>query len=130
MTNKIFFKKIKFTNLKEVNFSKIIKKKGYFVFPAAPNLVTLDYEKNYYKSLLNADYVFFDSGFFVILLKLFKNISVTRFSGFKFLKLFFNFLKKNNYKIILSVDPSNQSAKLNKRYFKKIGIKKIYLQNY
>ena len=35
----------------------------------------LDKDSVYHKSLVNADYVFFDSGFFVLLLRLLKNIS-------------------------------------------------------
>ncbi len=94
MIKKVLFKNIVFTNLKKKNFSKIINKKGYFVFPAAPALASIGNSKNYYKSLVNADYVFFDSGFFVILLRFFKNINVDKFSGYKFLNYFFFIFKK------------------------------------
>ena len=89
MIKKVLFKNIVFTNLKKKDFSKIINKKGYFVFPAAPALASIENSKNYYKSLVDADYVFFDSGFFVILLRFFKNIYVDKFSGYKFLNHFF-----------------------------------------
>ena len=46
-------------------------------------------------SLRKADLVFFDSGLFVLLLRFFKNIDVLKFSGYKFLKLFFNYLRQN-----------------------------------
>jgi len=125
MIKKVLFKNIVFTNLKKKNFSKIINKKGYFVFPAAPALASIENSKNYYKSLVNADYVFFDSGFFVILLKFLKKISVDKFSGFKFLSLFFIYLKKNKNKSIFLIDPNYDYSKSNKKFFRNIGIKNI-----
>ena len=59
-------------------------------------MASIDQSKNYYESIKKADLVFFDSGFFVLPLKLLKNISVHKFSGYKFLNLFFNYLKKIN----------------------------------
>lgn len=126
MINKIIFQKITFNNFQDNDFEKIVLKKGYFVFPAAPALITIENSKKYYESLLKADYVFFDSGFFVLLLKIIKNISVNRFSGYKFLKFFFKYLKKNKNKIIFSIDPNNKSLQSNRSYFKKLGINKIY----
>lgn len=126
MINKIIFQKITFNNFQDNDFEKIILKKGYFVFPAAPALITIENSKKYYESLLKADYVFFDSGFFVLLLKIIKNISVNRFSGYKFLKFFFRYLKKNKKKIVFSIDPNHKSLQSNRSYFKKLGINKIY----
>ena len=74
MINKIIFKKIRFNNLKPKNFNKYIIKKGLFVFPAGPALASIERSRHYYDSILMADLVFFDSGFFVLLLKIFKNI--------------------------------------------------------
>ena len=126
MINKIIFKKITFNNLDFKKFDKIIVKKGFFVFPSGPALATIEKSKNYYKSIQKADYVFFDSGFFVLLLKFFKNISVNKFSGYKFLSLFFTYLKKNKTKSVFCIDPNINFSKSNKSYLKKIGVKKIY----
>ena len=76
MARSIIFKKIKFNNLKITNFNKYIVKKGLFVFPAAPALASIEKSYKYYDSIKKADFVFFDSGFFVLLLKVFKNINV------------------------------------------------------
>ena len=90
----------------------------------------LKMKKKYYKSLQNANYVFFDSSFFVLLLKYLKNIKVERLSGYKFLKFFFKFLKKNNnYKIFL-IDPSTNKAKNNINYLLKLNLKKKKIKNY
>ena len=126
MARSIIFKKIKFNNLKITNFNKYIVKKGLFVFPAAPALASIEKSYKYYDSIKKADFVFFDSGFFVLLLKLFKNISVKKFSGYKFLSLFFNYLEKNKNKSIFCIDPNLKFSKSNKNLFKRLGIKKIH----
>tara|TARA_B100000161_G_scaffold257331_1_gene221168 strand:- start:1545 stop:2279 length:735 start_codon:yes stop_codon:yes gene_type:complete len=126
MINSIIFKKIKFSNIEVKNFNKCIAKKGLFVFPAGPGLASLEKSDKYYESIREADFVFFDSGFFVLLLKIFKNINVNKFSGYKFLNLFLNYLKKNKHKSIFCIDPNLKFSKSNKNYFKNLGIKKIY----
>ena len=126
MIRKVIFKGIKFNNLNAKNFNKYILKKGLFVFPAGPALASIDQSKNYYESIKKADLVFFDSGFFVLLLKLLKNISVHKFSGYKFLNLFFNYLKKNKHKSVLCIDPNLRFSKSNRNFLKSLRIKKIY----
>ena len=126
MISKIIFKKITFNNLDYKKFNKIISKKGFFVFPAGPALATIQNSNIYYKAIRKADLVFFDSGFFVLLLKIFKNIDVDKFSGFKFLNLFFTYLKKNKKTSVLCIDPNSKFSKSNKSYLKKLGIKKTY----
>lgn len=126
MVSKIIFKKITFSNIDYNKFNKYISKKGLFVFPAGPALASIDDSKEYYKSIQKADLVFFDSGFFVLLLKIFKNISVDKFSGYKFLNLFFNYLKKNNKKKIFCIDPNLNFSSSNKLYIKNLGVKHVY----
>ena len=118
MTNKIIFKKIKFINIDTKNFDKCIAKKGLFVFPAGPALASIQKSNQYYKSIKKADLVFFDSGLFVLLLKIFKNINVKKFSGYKFLSLFFDYLRINKNKSIFSIDPNFEYSKSNKCYKK------------
>ena len=126
MISKIIFNKITFNNLDYKKFNKIISKKGFFVFPAGPALASIKRSDNYYKSIQKADLVFFDSGFFVLLLKIFKNISVDKFSGFKFLSLFFTYLKKKKKISVFCIDPNLNFSKSNQAYLKKLGLKKVY----
>ena len=70
--DKIKFKGIIFKNFQDKNFKKIIEKKGLFLFPSGPGLSSIEKEIPYLKALKNADYNFFDSGYFVLLLKYFK----------------------------------------------------------
>jgi UDP-N-acetyl-D-mannosaminuronic acid transferase (WecB/TagA/CpsF family) len=126
----ILFNKIKFINISKKDFPKIIKKSGLFVFPSGPGLATINEDKKYLRSLRNSDYVFFDSGYFVLLLRILKNIRVKKFSGYLFLKLFFKHFKKNKNVKILSVDPSVAHSKKNKLFFINLGINKNKVFNY
>tara|TARA_Y100001958_G_C21197193_1_gene524372 strand:+ start:218 stop:949 length:732 start_codon:yes stop_codon:yes gene_type:complete len=126
MASNIIFKKIKFINFIDKEFNQFIVKKGLFTFPAGPALANIEKSKEYYNSLKHADFVFFDSGFFVLLLKILKNINVYKFSGFKFLGLFFRYLKKNNEKRIFCVDPNLNFSKSNKKLIKSLGVKKSF----
>ena len=126
MAQTIIFKNIKFNNLNQKNFNSYITKKGLFVFPAGPALANIHQSNEYYKSLQKANFVFFDSGFFVILLKVIKNINVNKFSGYKFLNLFFKYLKKNRKKSVFCIDPNLKFSKSNRLFLKKLGIKKVY----
>lgn len=127
---KLYFFGIKFNSFQIKDFTKIISKKGLFVFPSGPGLSTIDQNKQYLFALKNADYVFFDSGFFVILINYIKGINVKKFSGYLFIKLFINYLKKKRNLKILSVDPSFSSLKKNYDFFIKIGLKKKNIINY
>ena len=63
------FKKIKFIDIKSNKINYLLKNKGLYVFPSAPGLASNDEEKKYYDSLKKANFVFFDSSYFVLLLK-------------------------------------------------------------
>ena len=127
--NKLIFEKINFVNLKHEEFNKIIKKNGLFVFPAAPALANIKKEINYYNSLKDADYAFFDSGFFVLLLKFFKKVKVEKFSGYRFLGFLFSFIRKKKPKLFL-IDPNKTFSLNNKSYIKNLGYKKSELYSY
>ena len=123
---KIIFEEISFVDLNFSEFEKIIKKKGLFVFPAAPAIANIKNEKNYYNSLKKADYAFFDSGFFVLLLKFFKKVKVERFSGYRFLGFLFSFIRKKKPKLFL-IDPNKTFSLNNKSYIKsRIASIKLY----
>jgi N-acetylglucosaminyldiphosphoundecaprenol N-acetyl-beta-D-mannosaminyltransferase len=113
---------INFFGIKFINISESILlsnfKPGLYVFPSAPGLAMLDKNKEYLKSLKNANYVFFDSGYFVLLLKFVKKINVKKFSGFKFINFLIKYLKKNHQKIFI-IDSDKNSASTNKEFFKK-----------
>ena len=132
--NVIFFKNIKFYDYSFIQILKKIKFGGYLVAPAASSLSRIYINKKYYEALKNSTVAIFDSGFFCILLFLFKGIKVRKFSGYLFLKKLINNELKN--KKVLSIDPSKKESFLNKKYFQKNKIKShsyiapFYKKNY
>ena len=126
---KIIFKGISFLDFSDKHITKILNKNGLFVFPAATALVNIYKNKKYYNSLKKADLVFFDSGFLVILFKIFKNLNINKFSGYKFLKFLFKKIKQEKSKTFL-VDPNKKYSLNNFKYLRSIGIKKNNIKNY
>ena len=76
-----------------------------------------DIDRRYYQSLLDADVAILDSGFFCILLRIFKE-KVKKFSGYLFLKTLLNQKFANNIKF-LNIDPNQEESKINHIYLKK-----------
>tara|TARA_B110000503_G_C7093266_1_gene390368 strand:- start:426 stop:1166 length:741 start_codon:yes stop_codon:yes gene_type:complete len=130
LIDKIKFKGIVFKNFQIKDFKKIIKKKGLFLFPSGPGLSTIEKEMPYLRALKNADYNFFDSGYFILLLKYFKKIDVNKFSGYLFIKLFLKYIKKNNNKKLFLIDPSIKLSLSNAKLLNKIGVVKKNINNY
>lgn len=121
----LFFYGVQFNN---ISFSQLKNKFGksslLLCFPAAPALINIVNDYDYLAALKKSDYNFFDSGFFVLLLRL-TGYKVKKFSGLKFLKEFLFFLKKNNSQSILLIDPSDKESKKNKIYIRKFGVRSI-----
>lgn len=120
-----YFYGIKFYNSSFKYIYKEIKKGGYLVAPAASSLSKILENKKYYNSLKNSDVAILDSGFFCILLRVFKNQKVKKLSGYFFLKAFLNlkFSKKIKF---LNIDPNFEESILNNDYLvKKKKIKNV-----
>ena len=116
---------IKFENINKDKLLNPINFNGLLTFPAAPALVNIFKDKKYYLSLKNSDYVFFDSGYLCLILRIIKNIYVSKLSGFLFLKKLIQNLKNSKFKILL-VDPNLESSKKNKYFLKKKHIRNLY----
>ena len=119
LKNKIvIFNDIKFQNLND--FSSLNEKLffgGTFMFPSGPGLSQLHDDHVYLNALKKSTCNFFDSGLFVLLLRL-KKIRVNKTSGYLFLQYFFNFLKSYNINDYLFVDPDKDNSILNTNYMK------------
>ena len=116
--NIINFYDIKFYNYSFKRIVQKIKKGGYLVAPAASSLSKILQNKLYHKSLINSDVAILDSGFFCILLRIFKKKKVKKLSGYLFLKLFLNLKFKKNVKF-LNIDPSKEESIINYNYLVK-----------
>ena len=112
-------------------FSKILKKinlGGYLVAPAASALAEINKDRLYYKAISQSDCAIFDSGFFCVLLRIFKIYNPTKFSGYLFLKKFL--IDKNvKKKKILLINASNHQEKLNKELMYINKFKKVFMYN-
>ena len=113
---KFSFKEIKFYSGNYDQIKKEFDKGGVLVAPAASALANIDTDKQYYSSLKNSNIAILDSGFFCILLRIFKFQKVKKLSGFLFLKSFLdNF---DNQQRILFIDPSKKSNISNTKFLK------------
>jgi len=130
LIKQIKFKGITFRNFDIKDFKKIIERKGLFLFPSGPGLASIETEKNYFEALKAANYNFFDSGYFVLLLRYLKKIKVNKLSGYIFIKSFLKYIEKNNNKKLFLIDPSIKHSISNRKLFKKKGINKKNLNSY
>ena len=128
---KFSFKEIKFYSGNYDQIKKEFDKGGVLVAPAASALANIDTDIQYYSSLKNSKIAILDSGFFCILLRIFRFQKVKKLSGFLFLKTFLDNFK--NQQKILFIDPSRKSNILNIKFLKSkkiINFKTYIAPNY
>ena len=128
---KFSFKEIKFYSGNYDQIKYEFDKGGVLVAPAASALANIDTDKQYYSSLKNSKIAILDSGFFCILLRIFRFQKVKKLSGFLFLKTFLDNFK--NQQKILFIDPSKKSNILNIKFLKSkkiINFKTYIAPNY
>ena len=117
---KISFKGINFYTGTYNQIKKQFDKGGVLVAPAASALANIENDSIYFSSLRNANIAILDSGFFCILLRIFKFEKVTKLSGFLFLKKFLENYKNKDK--ILFIDPTKKSIYLNQKYLRSLKI--------
>ena len=122
----IKFHGISFFSGSYAEIKRKIDRGGILVAPAASALSQITIDKNYHNALKKSDVAILDSGFFCILLRIFKRVKAIKLSGFLFLSRFLN--EKIHGKILL-INPNKVSQKLNSEFLKSKGIKnfKSYL---
>ena len=130
MIKEIIFKGIKFKNYNNDEITKILKNKGLFVLPSGPGLSNINNDKVYLRALQKSDQVLLDSGYFVLLLRIIKNISVNKISGYIFFKYLIRYLQKKKSKKIICIDPNNQLSKNNNEFLLNKGLNKKKLIHY
>ena len=117
---KFSFKDIKFYSGDYDQIKNEFDKGGVLVAPAASALANIDTDNQYYSSLKKSKIAILDSGFFCILLRIFRFQKVKKLSGFLFLKTFLDNFK--NQQKILFIDPSRKSNILNIKFLKSKNI--------
>lgn len=104
------------------NAINYIRDGGLMVVPAAPGLATINTDKKYYNALINSDFALPDSGFMLLVIKIFKHVKIKKLSGLAFLDKFFNENELKNEKCLFLVEPSEESAVVNNQYLKSKSI--------
>ena len=99
---------------------ELLKKGGLMVVPSGPGLATIGKDIRYTLAVQNADFDIADSSYMVLLLKIIKRVKIDKFSGYDFLKHFFN--EKISKNDLFLIDPNEGQSKLNNDYLNKIGI--------
>ena len=92
---KFKFKEINFFSGNFEEIKKQFDKGGVLVAPAASALAEIKNKKKYYRALKSSNMAILDSGFFCILIRLFKRYNIIKLSGFLFLRRFLINLEKN-----------------------------------
>lgn len=120
----IIFNDLRFYDFEDLDINELINKRLLCMFPSGPGLTNIFNDISYYNSLKSADILFFDSGLFCMLLKL-KRINVSKYSGYKFIVNFVNFMKNNSkfkMKDILFIEPCTSNKHANESFFNGIGL--------
>ncbi len=104
------------------NAIRLLNNGAFMVVPSGPGLAKIDKDKKYWEAIKNSDFAIPDSGFMVLLYRLFMGERIQKLSGAKFIKLFFDepLLRRKN--IIFSIDPSIEESNLNRSYLNSIDI--------
>tara|TARA_B110000208_G_scaffold47402_1_gene62830 strand:+ start:93 stop:821 length:729 start_codon:yes stop_codon:yes gene_type:complete len=130
MIKEIILNGIHFKNYGKNEIDELFDQNGLIVLPSGPGLSNINKDKIYLKALRNSDQVLLDSGYFVLLLKFLKNISVNKLSGYLFFTHLVKHLQKKKFKKLLSIDPNHKFSKNNNNFFVKKGLDKKKIIHY
>lgn len=102
-------------------FDFLNKNGGLLTVPAAPALVTIKEDRDYYNALLNSDVVIPDSGYMVLIWNIFFRNKLRKISGLEFINYFINQHEIINKEKLFLVNPSDIDGQINTEYLKKIS---------
>ena len=107
-----------------------LKKGELMMVPSGPGLATIDKDNKYWQAMKNSDFAIPDSGFMVLLYRLFMGQRIKKLSGAKFIKQFLNepILTENNK--LFMIDPSIEESNINRSYLNNIDIPLIKENQY
>ena len=102
-------------------FSRL-KKGQCMVAPSGPGLSTIDKDGKYWEALKAADFSIPDSGFMVILARIFFGYKINKLSGPKFLRKFLEEDTLRYKETLFCIDPDQIESDVNNNYLNNIGI--------
>jgi UDP-N-acetyl-D-mannosaminuronic acid transferase (WecB/TagA/CpsF family) len=104
-------------------FTILSNKGGLMTVPAAPALVTIAYDKDYYDALLESDIVIPDSGYMILIWNTFFKNKINKISGLEFINFFIENIHKFKEDTFFLVNPSDVDGKINKDFLNGKGLK-------
>jgi UDP-N-acetyl-D-mannosaminuronic acid transferase (WecB/TagA/CpsF family) len=104
-------------------FTFLKNKGGLLTVPAAPALVTIAHDKDYYDALLESDIVIPDSGYMVLIWNTFFKNKINKISGLEFINFFVENIHKFKDDTFFLVNPSDVDGKINKDFLTAKGLK-------
>ena len=99
----------------EEAFSRL-KQGDLMVVPSGPGLATIDQDNKYYSALRGAAFAIADSGFMVILLRLFFGYKIKKLSGLKFFRAFIKEKILQKEGTLFCIDSSESELHRNNKY--------------
>ena len=122
---------INFYNGKTKSVFNILNENGgLMTVPAAPALVTITEDKDYYDALLKSDLVIPDSGYMVLIWNFFSRQKLNKISGLEFMDYFINHSNEIKETKLLLVNPNDEEGKINKEYLITKGFLAENIENY
>ena len=105
-----------------------LEKGEFMVAPSGPGLSTIDKDTKYWDALKGADFAIPDSGFMIILARIFYGYKIKKLSGPKFFRKFINEKILHEKGMLFSVGPNDYESKKNREYLnaKRIPITSEY----
>ena len=104
-------------------FTFLKNKGGLLTVPAAPALVTIAHDKDYYDALLESDIVIPDSGYMILIWNTFFKNKINKISGLEFINFFMENIHKFKDDTFFLVNPSDVDGKINKDFLTGKGLK-------
>lgn len=114
---------IKFLSSGYEEAKRLLDEGRVMVVPAAPALAEIMENREYYNALKGSDFAIADSGFMVLLLRIFRGIKINKLSGLKFLRRFLEEKELRRPGKLFFIDPFHEEKKINHKYLVSKGIK-------
>ena len=100
---------------------RTVKNGGLLLVPAAPALITIREDSDYYQSLKFADVVIPDSGYMVLIWNLTHRKKLRRISGLEFIIAFLANKEVQSGQGLFLIDPSTKEAQSNQQFLNRSG---------
>lgn len=114
---------IQFFKGRVVDVFQILKENGgLLTIPAAPALVKIKEDQNYYDALLESDLVIPDSGYMLLIWNTFFKLKLNKISGLEFINYFIENTDRIKNDIFFLINPSDLEGKINKDFLNNKGL--------